>query len=227
VPSTPVRGGDSLGPQDRSPMERFTIVFPLSYNLLAPARGVVAERCVAGMHGSSTAQARPGRSPQPRPRDCRCNVFAREKRGNCVGKTKRGKGTKTLVLTDRNGLPLTVNISSASPHDSKLIEPLLQRRLLRRRIRRLIYDQAADSDPLRIRLARQGIELICPHRCNRIKPPLQDGRSLRRYRQRYKVERSISWLQAFRRLVTRYEHYDYRFLGFLQLACSIILLRQF
>jgi len=35
---------------------------------------------------------------------------------------------------------------------------------------------AADSDPLRTRLKRRGIDLICPHRRNRTKPPTQDGR---------------------------------------------------
>ena len=79
-----------------------------------------------------------------------------------------------MVLADGDGLPLGVTIASASPHEVKLIEPLLERRLLRRRIRRLIYDQAADSDPLRARLNRRGIELICPHRRNRTKPPTQD-----------------------------------------------------
>ena len=132
-----------------------------------------------------------------------------------------------MVLTDGHGLPLTALTASASPHEVTLIEPLLEARLLRRRVRRLIYDQAADSDPLRSRLAKRGIELICPHRRNRIKPPTQDGRPLRRYRRRYKVERSISWLQNFRRLVTRYEHQAYRFLGFVQLACVVITLRRF
>jgi len=132
-----------------------------------------------------------------------------------------------MVLTDANGLPLGADTSSASPHEVKLIEPLLENRLLRRRPRRLIYDEAADSDPLRARLKRRGIDLICPHRCNRVKPPTQDGRKLRRYRRRWKVERSISWLQNFRRLVTRYEYYAELFHGFVQLACLVIVLGRF
>ena len=38
------------------------------------------------------------------------------------------------------------------------------------------------------------------------KGPAEDGRSLRRYRRRWKIERLFGWLQNFRRLVTRYEH---------------------
>jgi hypothetical protein len=55
--------------------------------------------------------------------------------------------------------------------------------------RRVIADRAYDSDPLRARLAARGIELIAPHRWNRSKPRQQDGRALRRYRRRWKVER--------------------------------------
>ncbi|MCE9607730.1 MAG: IS5 family transposase [Planctomycetia bacterium] len=157
----------------------------------------------------------------------RRNVRGREKRGGCVGKTKRGKGTKIMLLSDGRGLPWGAHVTSASPHEITLIEPLLERRRLRRLPTRLIYDRAADGDPLRERLMKRGIRLICPHRVNRIKPPLQDGRALRRYRHRWKIERSISWLQNFRRLVTRYEHHENLFLGFVQLACLVITLRRF
>ena len=132
-----------------------------------------------------------------------------------------------MVLTDAAGLPLGIDTASASPHEVTLVEPLIEKRVLRRKPRRLIYDAAADSDPLRQRLKRRGIDLICPHRRNRRKAPTQDGRKLRRYRRRWKVERSISWLQDFRRLVTRYEHYAHLFHGFVQLACLIVVLGRF
>ncbi len=132
-----------------------------------------------------------------------------------------------MVLTDGRGLPLSIDTASASPHEVTLIEPLLENRVLRRQPQRLIYDAAADSDPLRERLGRRGIELICPHRSNRTKPPTQDGRAFRRYRRRWKVERSIGWLQNFRRLVTRYEYHADLFHGFVQLGCLIVVLRQF
>jgi len=43
-----------------------------------------------------------------------------------------------MVLTDANGLPLGVETASASPHEVTLIEPLLEKRVLRRKPRRLI-----------------------------------------------------------------------------------------
>lgn len=132
-----------------------------------------------------------------------------------------------MVYTDATGLPLAVDTASASPHEVTLIEPLLEKRVLPRLPKRLIYDLAADSDPLRTRLRRRGIDLISPHRSNRVKPPTQDGRKARRYRRRWKIERSISWLQNFRRLITRFEHHAHLFHGFVQLACLIIVLGRF
>lgn len=132
-----------------------------------------------------------------------------------------------MVLADNAGLPLGVHICSASPHEVKLIEPLLAERRLRRLPRHLIYDLAADCDQLRQRLRRRRIQLVCPHRQNRVKAATQDGRRLRRYCRRWRIERSISWLQNFRRLVTRYEYHAQLFLGFVQLACLIITIRRF
>lgn len=132
-----------------------------------------------------------------------------------------------MLLIDGNGLPYGNMIESASPHEVNLIEPLVQNRVLRRRPQKLIYDLAADSDPLRLRLFKRGIDLIAPHKRNRVKPATQDGRKFKRYRKRWKVERSISWLQNFRRLVTRYEFYHYLFQGFVNLACLVQVAKRF
>ena len=79
-----------------------------------------------------------------------------------------------MVLVDGNGLPLAVDINAASPAEVTLIEPLLDQAVTPHVPNRLIYDRAADSDPLRERLADRGIELICPHRRGRVRPATQD-----------------------------------------------------
>lgn len=132
-----------------------------------------------------------------------------------------------MVLIDSGGLPLAIDTASASPNEVTLIEPLLGKVVIRGKIRRLLYDKAADSDPLRERLRQRGIDLICRHRANRTKPPTQDGRKLRRIRKRWRVERTISWLQNCRRLVTRYEFHAHLFHGFVQLACLLVVLNKF
>ena len=149
-------------------------------------------------------------------------VFAREKRGKCVNIGRKGKGTTLLLLTDARDIPLACHIAGANESEVNLIEPLLDRAVVDEAFwpsTRLLYDKAADSDPLRARLKDRFVELVCPHRDNRTKPPTQDERKLRRYRHRWQIERSISWLHRFRRLVVRYEQRDDLFLGFFQLAC--------
>ena len=130
-----------------------------------------------------------------------------------------------MAVADRSGLPVSVHASSASPHEVRLVKPTLDARFVEARPERLIGDRAYDSDGLDEALEAEGIEMIAPHRGNRKKPPTQDGRALRRYRRRWKVERLIGWLQNFRRLVVRYEHYAENFLGFVHLGCILILLR--
>jgi len=89
---------------------------------------------------------------------------------------------------------------------------------------RLIGDKAYDSDGLDERLKTEyGIELIAPHRLRRSQS--QDGRKLRRYRRRWKMERLFAWMHNFRRLVTRWEYHIENFLGFVHLACLQMLLR--
>lgn len=132
-----------------------------------------------------------------------------------------------MVHGEGHGLPIGVMIASASPHEGTLIEQLLDSQVIPRKPQRLLYDKAADNDPLRSRLAKRKIELVCKHRKNRVQPAMQDRRKLRRIKRRWKIERSISWLQNFRRLVTRYEYHAQMFLGFVQAACMIIVLRQF
>ena len=130
-----------------------------------------------------------------------------------------------MVVADNASLPLAVHAASASPHEVSLVGETLLQSFVAGRPERLIGDKAYDSDPLDAELAGRGIELIAPHRSNRKKPATQDGRKLRRYRRRWKVERLWAWLQNFRRVATRFDFHVENFLGFVHLGCIKILLR--
>jgi transposase len=142
-----------------------------------------------------------------------------------VGKTKRGKGTKLMAVADGAGFPLAISVGSASPHEVKLVEDTLNRRFTEEMPERLIGDRAYDSDPLDERLQQQGIEMIAPHKSNRKKPATQDGRVLRRYKRRWKIERLFAWLQNFRRIQVRHDRSLNNYLAFVLLGCMIIFLR--
>ncbi len=169
----------------------------------------------------------PARTRRVRPERVlhRRDLHDREKGGFGVGKTKRGKGLKHMAVTDRAGLPIAVHLTSASPHEVTLVHDTLKERFFRQRPVRLIGDRAYDSDKLDEELRAQKIELISPHRDNRVKPPTQDGRPLRRYRHRWKIERLFAWLQNFRRVLVRHDRHIDNFLSFIHLGCIIILLR--
>jgi transposase len=156
----------------------------------------------------------------------RCQLQFSEKRGSAVGPTRRGKGSKIMAISDGHGLPLAVHVASASPHETKLVEPTIEQRFLAETPERMIGDRAYDSDPLDAQIReRFGVQLVAPHNPTRSRKATQDGRVLRRYRRRWKIERLFAWLHNFRRVVIRWEYYAENFLGMVQLACAVILLR--
>ena len=131
-----------------------------------------------------------------------------------------------MAITDGGSLPLALHVTSASPHESQLVEETLWRLHIDDVPQRLIGDKAYDSDPLDAKLAREyGIELIAPNRKGR-KKRTQDGRPLRRYKRRWVVERFFAWIFAFRRVKVRYERYLENFHGMVYLAAICILFRQ-
>jgi len=138
-----------------------------------------------------------------------------------------------MVVVDGQGLPLGSQMVSASPGEVTLAESTLNRISVPRggrgrppkRPLRVIADRAYDSDPLRRRLLDKGILLMSPHRRGRRKPSLNDGRSLRRYRHRWKIERTFAWLGNFRRLLVRYDHQITLYRAFFHVAGLVITLR--
>lgn len=140
-----------------------------------------------------------------------------------------------MVVVDGQGLPIGSTLASASPAEVRLAEETLEavkvprkgRGRPKKRPLRLIADKAYDSDPLRKRLKVFKIDLIVPHRKNRKKAKVQDGRKLKRYRKRWKIERTFSWFNNFRRLVVRYERLIETYRGFFHLACIMIVLNRF
>ncbi len=95
-----------------------------------------------------------------------------------------------MVIADAAGFPVSAHIESASPHEVKLVEATIDNGFTQYALDRIIGDKAYGGDGLDERLLdERGIEVIAPHRENRRKQCTQDGRKLRRYKRRWKVER--------------------------------------
>src|SRR5215468_10920929 len=102
---------------------------------------------------------------------------------------------------------------------------------------RLLHDrgQAGEFDRrsrLRQRSTRRGVAQG-RHRDDRAasqqqkQAATQDRRRLSRYMRRWLVERFFAWIQWQRRILVRWEYYAHNFLGFVQLACLVVLFRRF
>ena len=99
----------------------------------------------------------------------------RRKKGDKIGPTRRGKGSKIMAIYDGHGLPLALHLDSASPAEVRLVEDALEDRFLADYPDRLIGDKAYDSDALdKTLMTKWGIEMIVRHRRNRKlgRPPI-------------------------------------------------------
>jgi transposase len=134
-------------------------------------------------------------------------------------------GTKRHVVVDRNGVPLAVTLSGSNVHDSKRIEeaidaipplrlPAKGRGRPRQRPLKLHADKAYDSARCRRALrSRRIIPRIA--RCG-----IESRERLGRYR--WVVERTLSWLNRFRRLKVRYERRADIHQAFLSFGCALL-----
>lgn len=140
--------------------------------------------------------------------------------------TDRGRpGTKRHIVTDRQGIPLTVLLSGANVHDSRMLEPLLdalppiqgKTGRPRRRPEKLHADKGYDYRRCRLACSRRGIR----HRIAR--KGIESSSHLGKHR--WVVERTFAWISRFRRLTVRYERRADIHLAFTTIACSLICFR--
>lgn len=158
-----------------------------------------------------------------------------EKRGSDVGKTKRGKGSKWMVVVDGQGIPLGIHVTSATPAEVNLVEttlktirvPRVGRGRPRQNPERLVGDRGYDSEGLRTRLHDRGIIPILPYRWWTKRRRFEDKRHLRRFRHRWIIERTFAWLGNFRRLLIRHERMTSMYRALLYFAAALITLRRF
>ena len=155
-------------------------------------------------------------------------TFAPAKQGGeGVGLTRKGKGTKIQIIVDPQGVVLSASLASADTGEPQMVPATVGRLPAENTPQRLIGDKAYDSDALDESLAQVEIEMIAPHRRNRkAERRTQDGRKLKRSARRWIVERTIAWLQNYRRVLVRHEKSLSIYQAFIALACFMILLKK-
>ena len=135
---------------------------------------------------------------------------------------------KLEVVVDKSGLPLGMAIAGANVSEQHLLQPALDDVPVDIPAGTpVIADKGHDSDPLRDELERDDLTPVIPHRSNRVKPSRTDGRRLRRYRRRWRVERTNAWLHCYRGLAVRWSYYSFMYAGMVYLAFIHMALQRF
>ena len=136
--------------------------------------------------------------------------------------TDRSKiGTKRHLLTDKNGIPLSTVITSASTHDIKAVADVIDNSVINRpsnlsftkknkrmKYNHLCLDKAYNSKPIENEIIRRGYVPHIPYKRKRgqRKEEIAYQHKHQTIRnKRWVVERTNSWHNRFRKLFTRYE----------------------
>ena len=197
----------------------------LGDELLATAQGVAARWGMEAAAPSHAEQIARGRAYRFCPSHCRQFLDPCRGGGKKTGPNptdRRRAGSKHHVLTDAQGIPLSIILTEANRHDVTQLIPLLnavapiagQPGAPRRKPELIQADRAYDSDPLRRLLSERGIDTDIARRYT------EHGSGLGKTR--WVVERTIAWLHQFRRLRIRFERIAQLHEAFLNLGCALI-----
>lgn len=139
-------------------------------------------------------------------------------------------GTNLVMVTERDGLPLTNATTKGNRHDMTLAQKVVSRIRIgaKRRIRQLNGDKGFDSRAFRRALRGRNIKANIPerqfkNRRKRGRKPIYDKFTAKF---RAVVERTFAWLKYFRRLRYRWERTKKMFQAFADLGCLLICLRR-
>ena len=144
---------------------------------------------------------------------------------------KKVKGNKLSALVDRSGLPLACTVFPANIHDSQLYEPTVEAFTIpEMQVHPSIIsaDAAYDAQMIRQYNRKRRIKSNIPtNPRSRIHPKRGRPRWFdpTLYKERGAIERFFSWIEAFKKIVPRYERYEHSFLGLIHLACAIMIWR--
>src|SRR6476659_7686030 len=157
--------------------------------------------------------------------------------------TDRSKvGTKRHILTDKQGIPLSAIISSASTHDIKAVTDVIDNTVIKRKPssyftkkkrtnhHHLCLDRAYNSKSIEKEIIKRGYVPHIPYKRKRGQKKKENSNqkeySSSAKNKRWVVERTNSWHNRFRKLFIRYERKMENYLGLVQLSSSIIIYRK-
>ncbi len=157
-----------------------------------------------------------------------------------LGRSRGGFTTKLHLAVEGRGRPLSVCLTAGQRHESRQLEPVLEKiRVPRRRGRprkrpkQVVADKGYSYPRCRKALRRRGIRHVIPERKDQKKQRQAKGYRGGRpprfdrgvYRLRSWAERCVNRLKQWRRVATRYEKRAANYLAFVHFACIMIWIR--
>ena len=135
-----------------------------------------------------------------------------------LGRSRGGFSTKIHVGVDALGNPLRFELTGGQRHDITRAETLIAAY----EFDHLIADKSYDADPFLEIVIQRGAVPVIPPRANRKQARDYDAHL---YRERHLVECFINKIKHYRRIFSRFEKLDSRYLGFLSFVAALIWLR--
>ena len=138
------------------------------------------------------------------------------------------KGVKRSVLTEGCGVPIGLAIDGANRHDMKMVEatvnsiPLKRPKPTKERPQAMCLDKGYDYDSVRDLVAEFGYTAHIRARGEEAQAIKRDAGFKAR---RWVVERTHSWMNRFRRILTRWEKNPINYLALLHFVCALITFR--
>lgn len=146
---------------------------------------------------------------------------ARHGEERAIGKSRGGLTTKIHMCADAHGNPIDFEVTGGAVHDIKVAPQLMA--LLGKEVENFIADKGYDSEAIREKAIRSGMNPVIPRRANSIK--LNSTFDAHLYKLRHLVENLFARLKHFRSIATRFEKLARNFKAMIYIACSFIWLK--
>ena len=141
----------------------------------------------------------------------------------------RGKrGTKRSLCVEGGGVPVALSVAGANRNDFKLLEETLQSfaqqkpRPTKAKPQHMLLDKGYDYDEVRAILQAHG---LIAHIRSRSEEKAAKKKKRGQKARRWVVERSHSWFNRFRSILTRWCKKERNYLGMLYFVCGLIAYR--
>lgn len=173
-------------------------------------------------YSDNSNKKRKKRNKKPKKFTTSTQPLSRQKKGDCVGRAGKLKGTKISLIVNEAGLPEAIHIEKGSRHDRHAFGSVMAEIPTNSYI---VADKGYDCKRLRRQLRHKGLTPVIPKRQFKNKPKVRTPKP-KIYKGRWTIERTFSWLEGFRKLILRFERKLEHWQALWELGCAMLHLKK-